>query len=125
MGFFNKLFGGKDEARTDPLGGKPPMYGGDGSSPEQAVVVNCASMGTANHLIDRFISERHGEKGKDWQRGIEMFVNAPDVAEYTIRSIGVELSNGGRESYFFDVSRPMSGSKNVAKMMGAWPKDIE
>ena len=125
MGFLRKLFGGEDTGKNDPMSSKPALYGGDGSTPEKAVVVNCASMEMAQRLIEQFISHRHGEKGQDWHRGIDMFVNTPVTKEYTIRSIGVQLSDSEDTSYFFDISRPMSASKDVAKLMGIWPKEID
>lgn len=123
MGLFSKLFGGAK--RSNPLDDKPPLYGGDGSSPTQAVVVNCASMSMANHLIDQFISERHGQKDKNWNREFEMFDNSPNIPEFTVRTIAVKCSNGTLVSYHFDISKPMVATKNLAKMTGAWPKDID
>jgi hypothetical protein len=29
------------------------------------------------------------------------------------------------QPYFFDVSKPMGATKNVAKAFGVWPKDID
>lgn len=123
MGLFSKFFGGTK--RTNPLDDKPDLYGGDGSSPAQAVVVNCAHMSMANHLIDRYISERHGQKDVNWERELEMFDDSPNIPEFTVRMIVVKCSDGTLLNYYFNISRPMSATKNLAKMTGAWPKDID
>jgi len=124
MGLLSRIFGSSTSKRN-PNDDKPPLYGGDGSNSEEAVVVNCASMGMANHLMDRFISERHGTKDQDWKRSMGMFVNGPEIEDFSIRCIGIETSNSENVAYYFDVTRPMNGTKNVAKLMGVWPKDIE
>ena len=123
MSFWNTLFGAtrKVDSRND----MPPIYGGDGSSSTDAVVVNCASMAMANHLIDRWLSERHGEMGADWSRGVELFDNSQDVPKFAIRIVTVGVRNGTGCRHYFDVSRPMAGSKNVAKMMGVWPENVD
>lgn len=123
MSIFDKLFG--TSKNRNPLDDKPPMYGGDGSSASEAVVVNCASMSTANHLIDRFISERHGKRDDNWKRGVEMFDNSTNQSEFTIRMISVECKDGTVAKYYFNVSRPMAATKKLAKMMGTFPDNIE
>ena len=91
----------------------PPIYGGDATGKDEPAIVNCASMGLANQLIDRFISERHGTQGEAWQRGAEFFVNKESGR--FIRCINVDLSNGQTTAYFFDVTRPM---RVAEKMLG-------
>ena len=66
MGLFGKLFGKKSHS-PEEMDKKPPIYGGDATSAQTAAIINCASMGTANLLTDRFISERHGQKDADWK----------------------------------------------------------
>ncbi|MDC0662872.1 hypothetical protein [Marinobacter sp. SS21] len=105
------LFGhGKFEDRTN----LPPIYGGNGYDADDPVVINCASMGMANMLIDRFISERHGRKNEEWCRGAEFFVQG-EVAE-PIRCICVEVSGQPHAKYFFDVSRPMQVTKGMLSL---------
>ena len=114
MALFNKFFG-KSKSNKNPLDDKPPIYGGDGTTEENVAVINCASMGLANRLMDRFISEKHGEIEKDWNRTIEFFLKNEESKTPRIRVIGVECSDGAEYQYYFDVSRPM----NVAnKMLG-------
>jgi len=114
MGLFNNLFG-KSKSTKNPLDDKPAIYGGDGKTEGNAAVINCTSMGTANHLMNRYISERHGEFEKDWNRTIEFFLNSEESNIPKIRVIGVECSNGSEHKYYFDVSRPM---KVANKMLG-------
>lgn len=114
MGLFNNFFS-KSNQKKDPSKGKPPVYGGDGTSKENAAVVNCASMSLANRLINDFISKKHGELEKDWNRNIEYFLNSEESENPRIRVISIECSDGSNHEYYFDVSRPM-GVAN--KMLG-------
>lgn len=118
MGIFSEIYEsmfGKSE--KEKLDEKPPTFGGDGTSPEEAVVVNCASMSMANRIIDDFISDRHGEKGEGWSRNFEMFHNSPMEDGPTIRMIGIKLSDDESRDYFFNVSRPMGATMDLINML--------
>jgi hypothetical protein len=118
MGIFSEIYEslfGKSEKQK--LAEKPSTFGGDGTSPEEAVVVNCASMSMANRIIDDFISDRHGEKGDDWSREFEMFHNSPMEDGPTIRMIGVKMSNDESHNYYFNVSRPMGATMDLINML--------
>lgn len=114
MGLFNKFFGnpGSNKNSSDD---KPPIYGGDGTSEEDAAIINCASMGTANRLMDRFISDKHGELEKDWNRTVEFFLKSESPNATKIRVIGIKCSDGSEYKFYFDVTRPM---KVANKMLG-------
>ena len=99
----------------------PPIYGGDGTTAKTAATINCAAMTTAHHLIDRFISERHGQKGVDWRRGVEFFVNEPSIPDFTVRAFVIKTTSGQSYTYYFNVARPMSATKHLMKMMGQIP----
>lgn len=118
MGIFSKiyesLFGKSGKEKLDE---KPSAFGGDGTSPEEAVVINCASMSMANRIIDNFISDRHGEKGDDWSRGIEMFHNSPMEDGPTTRMIGINISDDESRNYYFNVSRPMGATMDLINML--------
>lgn len=116
MGLFDSLFGNKSPSQEAAK--LPPIHGGDGSSPHTPVIINCAAMSMANHLIDRFISERHGQPDVDWERGIEFFVKADGIQEFTVRAIGVKTKAGSGPTYYFNIARPMSATKNLTSMMG-------
>jgi hypothetical protein len=123
MGLFDKLFGKKyTKIKVDE--NFKPITGGDGLAPQSAAILNCASQGMANHLIDKFIKERHGEKNFEWSPTIEYFVNEDDIPKYTIRAYGIELSNGETQTYYFNIGRPHNNEMNMAKLMGLIPKDV-
>lgn len=122
MGLLKRMFGKKTTSLRD-LGNNPPIYGGDAKSIKSAAIINCAAMSTAHHLIDRFISELHGQKDSDWTRGIEYFVNDPNVPEFTVRAIGVNSKAGEKTIYFFNVARPMSATKKLLKTLGKFPDE--
>ena len=111
MGIFSALFG-KNPSRPD-YSNLPPIHGGDGLSSATSAVVNCASMSVANHLIDQFISERHGEKNLSWERNGEFFVNVAGLPEFTVRAINVTTNSDAGQTYYFNIARPM----RVAKAM--------
>ena len=110
MSMFSYIFGRKnrDDSRDSNDDSKPPIYGGDGSSRNEAVVINCTNMTMGNELINRFISEKNGEINKDWNRAMEYFVSSPDVPGNTIRCVSIERKDETTLSYYFDVSRPMT-----------------
>ena len=112
MGISNKFFGGSIHS-NDPLGGKPPIYGGNGTNEKKAAIVNCASMSMANYLIDNFISEKHGELEIDWNRTIEFFIKSQSEKNSKIRVIGITCSDGSKHKYYFDVTRPMNATDKL------------
>jgi len=116
MGLFDKLFG-RNKKQGHPVDGKPPAFGGDGSTAEEAVVVNCASMGMANRIIDNWISERHGEKGDDWKRTVEMFLDHGQSYPPTLRLIGVETKEEEEPRYVFNIGRPMGATMKLDEIL--------
>jgi hypothetical protein len=123
MRFFERLFGKK----SPPASAKeeiPPIYGGDARLAETAAIINCAAMSTAHILIDRFISELHGQKDSDWKRSIEYFVRDSNISEFTIRAIGVIITSGEIFTYYFNVTRPMNATKKLLKALEKIPEGI-
>ncbi|MGW8122228.1 hypothetical protein ACV07N_06165 [Roseivirga echinicomitans] len=116
MGLFSKLFKSKPKELDITTPDFKPVTGGDAASIETAAIVNCASMGIANSLINQFISERHGTEGEEWKRGMEHFIDTPEIPSGNIRCIHVDL---GEDScaYYFNVSRPMKGRLKVFEMI--------
>ncbi|EML1877568.1 TPA: hypothetical protein R2X00_005226 [Escherichia coli] len=102
MGIISRLFGGKSKPQYD---NKPPIYGGDGLTDRSPAIVNCASMGMAQALIDGFISERCGEGS---ERGIEFTLKSPDNSEKLIKMICVTAPDGSEHKFYFDLSRPVA-----------------
>lgn len=117
MRFFSWLFGKKGEKRSrqDP-DSLPPIYGGDGSTVTNAVIVNCASTDMANCLIDQFISQRHGKKGSDWNRTLEMFVDAEGLPMDTVRAVWIKTQHGQELVYYFDIGRAIRALDSLAKL---------
>lgn len=107
MNIFSYIFSRNKKPIEDKT--KPPIHGGTGSSHNDAVVINCGSMAMCNELINRFISEKHGEINKDWNRAMEYIVNAPDTPDNTvIRCISIECKDETTSSYYFDISGPIA-----------------
>ena len=69
-------------------------------------------------MIDNFISKRHGKKEEDWNEETRMIMS-DDSGKSNIREIVVELKDGNKISYFFDVSRSMQVAEMMAKIMMA------
>lgn len=122
MSFFSRLFEKTRGKARETLDDLPPVYGGDGSTPNNAVVINCASTGMANHLIDDFLSKKHGRKDADWKRTIEFFVNGEDIPFDTIRAVGIETRDGKTLTYNFDIGRSVRNLDHMAGLMGILPK---
>jgi hypothetical protein len=109
MGLLSKLIGLKKTSRPDD---NPPLYGGDGMSEHSPVIVNCASITMAQHLIDKFINEKCGV---DWRRGDEFTLESPNKPGKLVKAISISKSNGSEARYYFDLSRPLN---NAVKMLG-------
>lgn len=107
MGIKEWLFGSPAPVPTPhPDSDKPPLFGGDGLAPETAVIVNCASTAMARSLIGQFVSKIHGQHGSDWEHGPEFFVRKPGIPDFTVRAVGIKLSNGEYVTYYFNLARP-------------------
>lgn len=105
--------------RKDKPSDKPPIYGGDGLSDESPAIVNCASMGMAQSLIDRFISDKCGE---EWERGIEMTLASRNDPEKNIKMISVNLPDGTENRFYFDLSRPVAVAMKMGGMRQRQPQ---
>lgn len=97
--------------RTDKPSDKPPIYGGDGLSAESPAIVNCASMGMAQALIERFISERCGNS---WETGAELTLASPNDPDKDIKMISAKLPDGTENHFYFDLSRPVGVAMKMA-----------
>ncbi|MDT4843922.1 hypothetical protein FQZ97_778610 [compost metagenome] len=102
MSIISRLFGGKSKEQQDD---KPPIYGGDGLSDRSPAIVNCASMGMAQALIDGFIAERCG---RGFKRGIEFTLEAPGNPGKLIKMICATAQDGSKHKFYFDLSRPVA-----------------
>lgn len=108
MRIFKKLFG---SAKTPhPNTDQPPVHGGDGLSAENPAIVNCASMGVANDLIERFISASCGE---NWNKEIELTIENPNDASSSLTVISVTKADGSDVNFYFDLTKPVAGTANL------------
>jgi len=99
--FFKKKDSGARALPTNPISG------GDGSTLEQAVIIDCASTGMAHMLISRFLSDKHGVEGKDWDSGFEFFAKGANGPTRFVRLLSISLRDGSKREYYFDISRAM------------------
>ncbi len=112
MSIFSFLFGKKGENVIDEsLPKKPPIYGGDGLTKTTPAIVNCASMVTAQALIDGFINDRVGD---EWERVVEYSLKAWDGSDKAIRLVCVETPSGKEGKFYFDLSRPVKVFNKMA-----------
>ena len=116
MGLFKKR-SRKKQSNTKNNANENPIKGGNGNSPHEAAIVNCASQGMANSLIDKFISDIHGIKDTDWEHSLSFFVNEEGIPEYSVRAYGIKLQNGATKTYYFDISRPHNNQINMFKKL--------
>lgn len=116
MGLWTKLFGSGNARTPSEFDGKPAIYGGDGSSIESAIVVNCASVEMEKSVIRQYISERHGEEGTHWTFGIRAALSPPkDRPDRYYRRFEIELSDGKKAGYTFDCTRSHRGIQALLK----------
>lgn len=92
------------------------ISGGDGSSPQQAMVLNCASVGMARKLIDDVLSNELGVEDRDWTNVLEFFLPDANGPERFIRCIVVKVPPDGKRNFYFDMTRAM---RVLDKMRGA------
>lgn len=116
MGLFSNLFKSKPKPNDISSPDFKPITGGNATSVETSAIILCSSMGMANSLIDKFISERHGTVGEDWNRSIEHFIVNDRIPSGVIRCINL-TSKAGNKTYYFNVSKPMLGTLKMIDML--------
>lgn len=99
--FFKKKDSGARALLTNPISG------GDGSTLEQAVIIDCASTGTAHMMISRILTEKLGVEGTDWDCSFQCFPKGANGPERFVRYLSISLRDGSQREYFFDISRAM------------------
>lgn len=110
--FVYKYFDKKPSVKDSENKSESPYLGGDGLSVENPVYINCASGNMAQHLIDRFISDKHGKKDEDWKMGVSFTLNSDITKCGMVKAIGIKA--GEEElNYFFDLSRPMANMEKL------------
>jgi hypothetical protein len=110
MGIISQLLGGKSKERHDD---QPPIYGGDGLSYRSPAIVNCASLGMAQVLIEGFIS---GRCGQVWEREIEFTLKASDDPSKLVKMICVKAQDGTEHNFYFDLSQPVAVAMKMSRL---------
>jgi hypothetical protein len=108
MGFFSNFFSGKSKGEDD----KPAIYGGDGLTKHTPAIINCGSMRTAQTLMDRVITSHCGG---GWTREVDFTLKDPKDPRKSIKMISVCTEGGDKQSFYFDLSRPV---KTAVKLQG-------
>jgi hypothetical protein len=85
---------------TDLTG--PPYSGGDGSSPETAVVINATSSLFGNAAEYSWIEGRYGKREVDWTLQLRSHGQRPDGRYFEI--LFLSLRNGDERSIHFDIT---------------------
>jgi hypothetical protein len=77
--------------------------GGDGSSPEEAVLIKDAPSHTAGVRAESaYISRKFGERGQDWELKEQSLTQKEDGRQ--IDKMTIETTAGDVETIYFDVS---------------------
>lgn len=93
---------------------------GSGLSRDSPVVITCSSLEAAKHVINAFISLRHGEQGINWKRSAEFSLKSAGGTLY-LRAIDVQLIGQTTQiRYYFDLQKP--SIKSLALLQAIDPK---
>jgi hypothetical protein len=87
----------------DEANDQPEYAGGDGSSPEEAVLIKDAPSHVAGVRAESaYISRQFGERGKDWELKEQSLTERKDGRQ--IDKMTIETASGDVETFYFDVS---------------------
>ena len=87
----------------DEASDQPEYAGGDGSSPEEAVLIKGASSHTTGVRAEStYISRQFGKQGQDWQLKEQSLTESADGRK--IDKMTIETAAGDVETIYFDVS---------------------
>jgi hypothetical protein len=65
-------------------------------------------------LMQLWLEQVLGLKGRDWLPGTERWVDSANHAPRTVRMVGVELRDGSQMGYFFDLGRAVSFGRETS-----------
>lgn len=102
MKFILELFKKKEKIHKDLT----PYLGGDGLKPENPIIINCSSDAMASHLLERYISDKHGVKETDWLYGMSFTLKSKSTECGMVKAVIVNV-NKEEYTYYFDFSRSM------------------
>jgi hypothetical protein len=87
----------------DEASDQPEYAGGDGSSPEEAVLIKDAPSHAAGVRAESaYISRKFGERGQDWNLKEQSITEREDGRR--IDKMTIETAAGDVETFYFDVS---------------------
>jgi hypothetical protein len=87
----------------DEASDQPEYAGGDGSSPEEAVLIKDALSHAAGVRAESaYISRKFGERGEDWTLKEQSLTERKDGRR--IDKMTIETAAGDVETFYFDVS---------------------
>ena len=75
--------------------------GGDGSTIENAIIINAQSTIDGVVAEYQYISNKHGERNSDWKLKYQFLIKKNDRH---FDAIVVKLKNGQELTYYFDIS---------------------
>ncbi|HSJ04895.1 MAG TPA: hypothetical protein VK956_20650, partial [Verrucomicrobium sp.] len=79
----------------------PRVSGGDGSSLDQAVKIDSTGLDMALMLMQLYLEQAYGVKGRDWLPVTEQWVDSVNHAPRTVRVIELELGDGSQTRCYF------------------------
>ena len=75
--------------------------GGDGSSEDRAVIINCSDSSTGVPAEYRYLEEHFGKKGKDWSLGMQMQMESNGRQ---FDNLTIEFPSGTSKVVYFDIT---------------------
>lgn len=98
MGFLDFLF--RRSKSTEA--GESLYSGGDGSSIENAVIINCDKALEGVQAEYRYLASRLGKREVDWKPGSQVLLGGDDGMDYD--AVDVVLADGTKRTFYFNVT---------------------
>lgn len=92
----------------------PSLFGGDGWSLENPLIVNSTSKAMSDRLINDHVSKHFGRHGVDWRMVDKDVVTSSPVEGHVERHVAENLE-GRRGVFYFDLSRSHGGSLGLLR----------
>lgn len=98
MKLFKNLFRKRNSKRLN----KTAYSGGDGSSEENAVIINCDNSLFGISYEYSYIEDLYGKPNEDWTVKLQSLIHKN---EKSYDKIEIELKNGYKNIIYFDITR--------------------
>ncbi len=92
----------------------PSLFGGDGRTLNNPLIVNSESRAMAGRLMKNFVSKELGQFGRAWHMVESEIVISSSIDGYIERQVMEEL-DGRRTVFYFDLSRSHGGSLGLMR----------